>query len=219
MSEELKYPHEWFELLKNEIPQPFRFEIEDNLDKEFCGNIRCEKNQFIPNSFDWYLSNQSDTYWENISLAVFNGDSLQKLADKVNEERWNALKVGDTLYLINGKGIIKEIKVSIKEDSHLILESFVTPWMKEEWFNYWTPIKPKHWKEEPLTNMNQVMDGERKTGFEDEPSIEEDIENVNRVLFEFKTNRKKVLNEENAIELLKSKGYKILKPKTEYEEI
>jgi hypothetical protein len=143
MPEELKYPHEWFELLKSEIPQPFRFEIEDNLDKEFYQDVKCTKYNFISNAFDWDETSHGVKYWCEVEEPFCNG-TLQQLADQVNKERWDTLKVGDTLYSITEdgrEGIVTEkyravavLKVG-KKDNYIGYEN---------WFNYWTPIKPKH---------------------------------------------------------------------------
>ena len=199
MSEELKYPHERFELLKSEIPQPFRFEIEDNLDKEFYQDVKCTKYNFISNAFDWDETSHGVKYWCEVEEPFCNG-SLQQLADQVNKERWDTLKVGDTLYSITEdgrEGIVTEkyravavLKVG-KKDNYIGYEN---------WFNHWTPIKPKHWKEDkPEMTESELKQVIRDTG----PIV----------------CWPSPLTEENAINLLKEKGYKILRPTTNYEEI
>ncbi len=199
MPEELKYPHEWFELLKSEIPQPFRFEIEDNLDKEFYQDVKCTKYNFISNAFDWDETSHGVKYWCEVEEPFCNG-TLQRHADQVNKERWDALKMGDTLYSIAGDenvGIVTEkyrseavVQVG-KRDIHTSIT---------QWFNFWTPIKPKHWKEDkPEMTESELKQVIRDTG----PIV----------------CWPSPLTEENAINLLKEKGYKILRPTTNYEEI
>ena len=199
MSEELKYPHEWFELLKSEIPQPFRFEIDDNLNKEFANYEKCAKIEFLFNAYGWGTKVESIDYWCNVYNAFMDG-TLQQLADKVNKGRWDTLKVGDTLYSITKdgrEGIVTEkyltealavLQVG-KKDNYIGYEN---------WFNYWTPIKPKHWKEE----NNRELPIHNEEG--------EIIANNSEELNE---------KEQDAIYFLKSLGYKILKPVTNYEEI
>jgi hypothetical protein len=199
MSEELKYPHEWFELLKSEIPQPFRFEIDDNLDDEFKDYRKCERFDFITYAFDWIGTTQDLYDWADV-CAGFKAGTLQRHADQVNKERWDALKVGDTLYSITEdgrEGIVTEkyltealavLQVG-KKDNYIGYEN---------WFNYWTPIKPKHWKEE----NNRELPIHNEEG--------EIIANNSEELNE---------KEQDAIYFLKSLGYKILKPVTNYEEI
>ncbi len=199
MSEELKYPHEWFELLKSEIPQPFRFEIGDNLDDEFKDYRKCERFDFITYAFDWIGTTQDLYDWADV-CAGFKAGTLQRHADQVNKERWDALKMGDTLYSIAGDenvGIVTEkyrseavVQVG-KRDIHTSIT---------QWFNFWTPIKPKHWKEDkPEMTESELKQVIRDTG----PIV----------------CWPSPLTEENAINLLKEKGYKILRPTTNYEEI
>lgn len=219
MTEELKYPHEWFELLKNEIPQPFRFEIEDNLDKEYENYEKCEKDIFIQNAFAWNRNAQKIQYWDNVD-DCFNNGTLQQLADRVNEERWNNLKVGDTLY-----GIVKDsypwakfekfmpngCGLAMYYDVHIHIS-------KDTWFNKWTPIKPKHWKEE-VEPISETSAAEKSTvGLESVVNAFRDRFNEGKKIIE-EMRPEWILSEENAINLLKSKGYKILKPTTNYEEI
>ncbi len=198
MSEELKYPHEWFELLKSEIPQPFRFEIDDNLDDEFKDYRKCERFDFITYAFDWIGTTQDLYDWADV-CAGFKAGTLQRHADQVNKERWDALKVGDTLYSIteDGRtGTVTEINsrgITIRfsdGDRHVM--------MIQTWFNFWTPIKPKHWKEEDNQEL-PIHNGEGEI-----------IANSSEELNE---------KEQDAICFLKSLGYKILKPVTNYEEI
>ena len=197
MSEELKYPHEWFELLKSEIPQPFRFEIDDNLDDEFKDYRKCERFDFITYAFDWIGTTQDLYDWADV-CAGFKAGTLQRHADQVNKERWDALKMGDTLYSIAGDenvGIVTEkyrseavVQVG-KRDIHTSIT---------QWFNFWTPIKPKHWKEE----NNQELPIHNEEG----EIIANSSEDPNE-------------KEQEAIYFLKSLGYKILRPTTNYEEI
>lgn len=148
MSEELKYPHEWFELLKSEIPQPFRFEIEDSLDKNYSEYQQCEKNQFIFYGFNWYLCIHDYTYTERVNKHFQDG-TLQRHADQVNKERWDALKVGDTIYSIAGDGITGTVTdISAAEIGIRSRDGYCFYAAIETWFNFWTPIKPKHWKED-----------------------------------------------------------------------
>ena len=199
-SEELKYPHEWFELLKNEIPQPFRFEIQDNLVKSAPYN-KCIKDDFIHEFCIWSYTTHGLNYWDYVCDAWKSG-TLQQLADRVNEDRWNNLKVGDALYSITRK-VETTIYAKTSVDFTVHTDNPRLAYMITDWFNYWTPIKPKHWKEE------------RKGGIE---GVLEIIPCIGESTFR-ETMEKQEKEVGKAIELLKLKGYKVLKPKTEYEEI
>ena len=242
MTEELKYAHEWFELLKDQIPQPFRFEIEDNFDKEYKHYKPCKKDVFIQHSFNWQKSTISIEYWDDVD-DFFNKDGLQQLADKVNEERWNNLKVGDTLYSIQSEvNENKFFKTTIRDKTEKIftiehavplldMKKEYFRYSKDNWFHYWTPIKPKHWKEKLTKEDEAFLMGElskeadrqalekkeRTIGKEETVTDSEILAGANKLLSEAEA--KWILSEENAIELLKSKGYKIMKPVTNYEEI
>jgi len=197
MSEELKYPHEWFELLKSEIPQPFRFEIDDNLDDEFKDYRKCERFDFITYAFDWIGTTQDLYDWADV-CAGFKAGTLQRHADQVNKERLDALKVGDTLYSTTGDGRIGI--VTGKYTTEIVVRSGEKNIHNgiEYWFLFWTPIKPKHWKEEDNQEL-PIHNGEGEI-----------IANSSEELNE---------KEQDAICFLKSLGYKILKPVTNYEEI
>jgi len=197
MSEELKYPHEWFELLKSEIPQPFRFEIDDNLDDEFKDYRKCERFDFITYAFDWVGTTQDLYDWADV-CAGFKAGTLQRHADQVNKERLDALKVGDTLYSTTGDGRIGI--VTGKYTTEIVVRSGEKNIHNgiEYWFLFWTPIKPKHWKEEDNQEL-PIHNGEGEI-----------IANSSEELNE---------KEQDAICFLKSLGYKILKPVTNYEEI
>lgn len=220
MSEELKYPHEWFELLKSEIPQPFRFEIDDNLDDEFKDYRKCERFDFITYAFDWIGTTQDLYDWADV-CAGFKAGTLQRHADQVNKERWDALKVGDTLYSITEdgrEGIVTEkyltealavLQVG-KKDNYIGYEN---------WFNYWTPIKPKHWEDQKLTEneINEMVAKGNEMAMQNLSKVDsrKALSDINQNDLSWNDDA----TIQNAIELLKSKGYKILKPTTNYEEI
>lgn len=160
MESEKKLPREWFELVKNEIPQPFRFEIEDNLDDGYKVYKPRPKNSFIESAFEWDKTKQGWGYWRDVRDAYECG-TLQELADKVNKERWDALKEGDVLYRIDERTGISAT-INRKNDELIDVGVFGT-YNALAWFHVWTPIKPKHWddkeerKEEPEATFNHEV--------------------------------------------------------------
>lgn len=219
MSEELKYPHEWFELLKSEIPQPFRFEIEDSLDKNYSEYQQCEKNQFIFYGFNWYLCIHDYTYTERVNKHFQDG-TLQRHADQVNKERWDALKVGDTIYSIAGDGITGTVTdISAAEIGIRSRDGYCFYAAIETWFNFWTPIKPKHWKGQKLTEneINEMVAKGNEMAMQNLSKVDsrKALSDINQNDLSWNDDA----TIQNAINLLKEKGYKILKPTTNYEEI
>jgi hypothetical protein len=218
MSEELKYPHEWFELLKSEIPQPFRFEIGDNLDEEFedCG--KCERFDFISNAFDWDETSHGVKYWCEVEEPFCNG-TLQRHADQVNKERLDALKVGDTLYSTTGDGRIGI--VTGKYTTEIVVRSGEKNIHNgiEYWFLFWTPIKPKHWEDQKLTEneINEMVAKGNEMAMQNLSKVDsrKALSDINQNDLSWNDDA----TIQNAINLLKEKGYKILKPTTNYEEI
>lgn len=218
MSEELKYPHEWFELLKSEIPQPFRFEIEDNLNKEFANYEKCAKIEFLFNAYGWGTKVESIDYWCNVYNAFMDG-TLQQLADRVNKQRLDALKVGDTLYSTTGDGRIGI--VTGKYTTEIVVRSGEKNIHNgiEYWFLFWTPIKPKHWEDQKLTEneINEMVAKGNEMAMQNLSKVDsrKALSDINQNDLSWNDDA----TIQNAIELLKSKGYKILKPTTSYEEI